>query len=68
MTGFTAEQLAHLADRHEWCEVTTRQNAHGTWDVALVIDGHYSIEADAEDTADFFARELGVPRAERRPA
>jgi hypothetical protein len=64
---FNADQLEHLAERQEWCAVTTRPTGHGTWDVVLVIDGHYTDEDDAERLADYHASVLGVPRFEQHP-
>jgi len=31
-------------------DLTVEQNEHGTWDVHLTLDGHYTYREDAEDT------------------
>lgn len=60
-----------LAERQDMFVVNVRRNEFGTFDVVLRIDGSYTIPGWAEDAADYWAAELGVPRTERhgeRPA
>ena len=44
-----------LASRKQFVQVVPVQNDWGSWDVAILIDGHYSERDDAEQVAEWVA-------------
>ncbi len=53
-----------LAERQDMFAVDVRRNGFGSFDVVLRIDGSYAIPSWAEDAAEYWARQLGVPRVD----
>lgn len=69
-TSGQSEVVAFLRERREWLHVRAVPSVRGGgYDVALVLDGSYTIRSDAEDMARFMAGILAeAMRADGLPA